>query len=418
MDAGKNEHDMDESKISHLHPSDVRALMRLLNDAVVGGTDVTEAVHAALVQGMGLPARAEDRMGGISGFVYRTVRGITKGVSRSADWALDRTEPLLRERPTSRQREAVVAILNGVLGDYLTATGNPLATPMTFRRRGKSLALHSHRLADALPDATSYPIIWIHGLCMHDGQWTRHGHNHPSAAERDLPATALFVRYNTGLHISTNGQTLATLMERLLEAWPRPVERLAIVGHSMGGLVARSAAHYAMKQGLHWPEQLTTLACLGSPHHGAPLERGGGWIDYLLGASSVSAPLARLGQIRSDGITDLRYGYLRDADWQHPDADQPGVDTRNPVPWPSGVSPYLMAASTGARRGDVKDRLIGDGLVPLDSALGRHPDPDLALHVPPSQQWVGYEMNHFDLLSDYTVYRALRTHLVQTTRTT
>ena len=405
---------MDDPRISHLHPSDLRALMRLLNDAVVGGTDVTEAVHAALIQSMGLPAPAPDRMGGISGRVYRVVRGITNGIARGADRLLDRAEPFMEERPTSHQREAVVAILNGVLGDYLTATGNPLAIPMTLRQDGVSLSLHGYQLAKALPEVTSYPIVWIHGLCMHDGQWTRHGYNHPSAAERDLSTTALFARYNTGLHISTNGKTLATLMERLLEAWPKPVDRFALVGHSMGGLVARSAVHYAARQGLRWPDQLTTLVCMGSPHHGAPLERGGSWIDYLLGGSSVSAPLARLGQIRSDGITDLRYGYLRDADWQHPDANTLGVDTRQPVPWPPTVAPYLMAASTGTRRGDVKDRLLGDGLVPLDSALGRHPDPALALHVPPEKQWIGYGMNHFDLLSDYTVYRELRTHLAQT----
>jgi len=412
---------MDEEKVSHLRPSDVRALTRLLTDAVVGGTDITEAVHAAIAERMGIRwlERDAERMGGISGLVYRSVRTVTNGIARATDVVLDRTEPFIDEqRPTSGQREAVVAALNGILGDYLVATGSSLATPMELRRDATALSLQPHALEAALPEATAWPIVWIHGLCMNDVQWTRDGHNHGHAIERDLPATSLFVRYNTGLHISTNGKTLATLLERLVEAWPRPVKQFAIVGHSMGGLVARSALHYAQEMGHAWPDRLRTLICLGSPHHGAPLERGGRWVDFLLERTPYSAPLARLGQIRSDGITDLRYGYLRDADWQHPDADQPGVDTRNPVPWPSGVAPYLMAASTGTRRGDVKDRLIGDGLVPLDSALGRHPDPDLALHVPPSQQWVGYEMNHFDLLSDYMVYRALRTHLMQTTRTT
>ncbi|MFO8232421.1 MAG: hypothetical protein R6U20_07125 [Longimonas sp.] len=408
---------MDDTALSHLHPSDIRALTQLLSDAVVGGTDVTEAVHAAIAERVGIRwiERDEERMGGISGLVYRSVRGITNGVARVSDRILHHTEPLLDDtRSSSRERDAVIAILNGVLGDYLTAMGNPLAMPMQLRRKGQPLTLQSHLVAQALPDASPYLVVWIHGLCMNDVQWTRSGHDHATAAERDLPVTSIMARYNTGLHISTNGKTMATLLERLLEACPQPVERLALIGHSMGGLVARSALHYATEQGLRWPHQLTTLVCLGAPHHGAPLERGGGWIDYLLGASTVSAPLARLGKIRSDGITDLRYGYLRDADWRRLDAQQVGQDTRTPTPFPEHIWPYLMAASTGARQGDLKDRVLGDGLVPLDSALGRHPDPDLALNVPHEQQWVGYDMNHFDLLSDYATYRALRTHLAQT----
>ncbi|PEN06217.1 permease [Longimonas halophila] len=408
---------MNDAALSHLRPSDLRALTQLISDAVVGGTDVAEAVHAAIAERVGIRwiERDAERMGGISGLVYRSIRGITNGVARVSDRVLHRTEPLLNgEGNSSRERDAVIAILNGVLGDHLAATGNPLALSMQLRRGGQPLVLHPNRVAEALPHASSYPIVWIHGLCMNDTHWTRQGHNHATAAERDLPVTSVMVRYNTGLHISTNGQTLATLLERLVEAWPQPVEQLALVGHSMGGLVARSAIHYATEQGLHWPQHLSTLACLGTPHHGAPLERGGGWIDYLLGTTAVSAPLARLGQIRSDGITDLRYGYLRDADWKHPKAQQVGQDTRTPTPLPPHIQPYLMAVSTGTRRGDIKDRILGDGLVPLDSALGCHPDPDLALPVPREQQWVGYDMNHFDLLGDYAVYRALRTHLAGT----
>ena len=406
---------MDEERISHLHPSDLRALTRLITDAVVGGTDVTEAVHAAIARRIGIRRRGEaERMGGISGLVYKSVRSVTNTVARISDRVLDRTEPFLDERPTSTQRDAVVAALNGILGDYLVATGSPIATPMALRRGGTTLPVQPHALSDQLAEPTTRPVVWIHGLCMSDLQWTRNGHNHGHALERDLPTTSVFARYNTGLHISTNGKTLTTRLERLVEAWPTPVERLALIGHSMGGLVARSAIYYASRKGHSWPEKLDPLICLGSPHHGAPLERGGGWIDFLLERSPYSAPLARLGQIRSDGITDLRYGYLRDADWQHPDADVVGVDTRRPVPLPEQTSTYLMAASTGTRRGDLKDRVLGDGLVPLDSALGRHADPDLALRVPRAHQHIMYDTNHFDLLYDYPVYRQIRTWMALT----
>jgi len=399
---------MDDERLAHLRPSDLRALTRLITDAVVGGTDVTEAVHAAIARRIGIRRRGPDeRMGCISGLVYRSIRRITTSVARGLDRVLRRRASLTDERPTSAQRDAVVAALNGVLGDHLVATGSSLATPMALRRAGTTLSVHPHALRAQIPEPTTRPVVWIHGLCMSDLQWSREGHNHGRRLEQDLPVTSIFARYNTGLHISMNGKTLATRLERLVEAWPLPVEQLALIGHSMGGLVARSAIHYAVHEGYTWPERLGPLVCLGAPHHGAPLERGGAWIDVLLERSPYSAPLARLGQIRSDGITDLRYGYLRDADWQHPEANVVGVDTRRPVPLPNPDTTYLMAATNGSRRGDLKDRMLGDGLVPLDSALGRHPNPAMALQVPPTNQYVMYDTHHFELLHHPDAYRQI-----------
>ena len=399
---------MDDERLAHLRPSDLRALTRLITDAVVGGTDVTEAVHAAIARRIGIRRRGPDeRMGCISGLVYQSIRRITTSVARGLDRVLRRRASLTDERPTSAQRDAVVAALNGVLGDHLVATGSSLATPMALRRAGATLSVHPHALRAQIPEPTTRPVVWIHGLCMSDLQWSREGHNHGHRLERDLPVTSIFARYNTGLHISMNGKTLATRLERLVEAWPLPVEQLALIGHSMGGLVARSAIHYATEEGYTWPERLGPLVCLGTPHHGAPLERGGAWIDVLLERSPYSAPLARLGQIRSDGITDLRYGYLRDADWQHPEADVVGVDARRPVPLPNPDTTYLMAATNGSRRGDLKDRMLGDGLVPLDSALGRHPNPAMALQVPPTNRYVLYDTHHFELLHHPDAYRQI-----------
>lgn len=399
---------MDDERLAHLQPSDLRALTRLITDAVVGGTDVAEAVHAAIARRIGIRRQGpEERMGCISGLVYRSIRRVTRSTGRVVNLGLDRSAPFMKERPTSTQRDAVVAALNGVLGDYLVATGSSLATPMALRRAGATLPVHPHALRAQLPDATGRPVVWIHGLCMSDLQWTRDGRNHGHMLERDLPVTSIFARYNTGLHISMNGKELATHLERLLEAWPVPVERLALIGHSMGGLVARSAIYYAAQQGYTWPERLDPLLCLGTPHHGAPMERGGAWIDALLERSPYSAPLARLGQIRSDGITDLRYGYLRDTDWRYPKGNRVRHDTRQPLPLPDHVTTYLMAATKGTRRGDLKDRLLGDGLVPLDSALGRHRNPALALHVPPTNQYVMYNTHHFALLHHPEVYRQI-----------
>jgi pimeloyl-ACP methyl ester carboxylesterase len=185
------------------------------------------------------------------------------------------------------------------------------------------------------------------------------------------------------------------------------VERLVLLGHSMGGLLARSALHYGAQARHRWPGLVTDMLCLGTPHHGAPLERAGHWVDIVLGATPYATPFARLGKVRSAGITDLRHGNLLDEDWVGRDRFAQRADRRRPLPLPADVRCHAVAASAGQRNGDLKDRLLGDGLVPLDSALGRHADPARRLAFPAERQWIGYGIGHLDLLSHPQVYAQL-----------
>jgi hypothetical protein len=253
-------------------------------------------------------------------------------------------------------------------------------------------------LAAAVPQRGSKLAVLVHGLCLNDLQWNRDGHDHGAVLARDLGYTPLYLHYNSGLHTSTNGRALAGLLEVLLAQWPYRIVELVIIAHSMGGLVTRSACHYGLHAGHDWPRRLRKLAFLGTPHHGAPLERGGNWVDVILGATPYAAPFARLGKIRSAGITDLRYGNVLDEHWQGRDRFARARDTRQSVPLPDGVQSYAMAATTGRKPGDIRDRLVGDGLVPVSSALGRHADYRRSLSFPKRQQWIGYGMNHLDLL--------------------
>ncbi len=169
------------------------------------------------------------------------------------------------------------------------------------------------------------------------------------------------------------------MLESLLDAWPCPVRELAIIGHSMGGLVARSACHYGEAAGHRWIEPLRSVVFLGTPHHGAPLERRGSWLNAMIDASPYLAPFNRLGKRRSAGITDLRYSNLVDEDWEGRDRFAPGPDERCHVPPPAGVRIFAAAAAVGSGADSAAARLLGDGLVPLDSALGQHPSPDRCL---------------------------------------
>src|SRR5262245_10871596 len=387
------------------HIDELRGASRLAIDATRGVTDLVEAMHRTIGGGpalLGRPLDGPTRL--FTGLVYKSIRGVTQLVGASIDVALAQLAPLLGESVPGPEREAMLAVLNGVLGDYLHETGNPLAIPMLLRRDGQPLALEPQALRSALPGATGKLVVLVHGSCMHDRQWLRLGHDHGAALARDLGYTPLYLHYNSGLHISTNGRTLAAQLEELVAAWPVPLDELLLVGHSMGGLVARSACRAGETAGHGWRHKLRALVCLGSPHHGTALERGGNWIDVLLGVSRYSAPFARLGKLRSAGVTDLRFGNVLDEHWEGRDRFAPGRDTRSAVARPDGVACYAVAATTATQPAA---RLPGDGLVSVDSALGHHARAELTLAFPEADRWIGFGMGHLDLLGRPEVYERI-----------
>jgi len=399
----------DQSVKSPVHLSDIRGYSRLAVDATIGLTDLVEDMHGTIARlAPPLGTRTRERTTGITGLVYRSIRAVTRLVGGGIDLLLGQLIPLLGEVPSSSEREALLAALNGVLGDHIAVSENPLAIRMRLRRKGRPLELNSQALAAAIPDAGGKILLLAHGLCMNDLQWMRKGHDHGAALAADAGFTPVYLHYNSGLHVSVNGRAFAGLIQTLLQAWPVPVTNLVIVAHSMGGLIARSACHYAGIEGQDWPRRLSRMVFLGTPHHGAPLERGGNWVDVILGASPYSAAFARLGKIRSAGITDLRYGSLLDEDWEHRDRFARSKDRRRAVPLPQAVQCYAIAASIANSAGGPGKPVPGDGIVPLASALGQHANPALNLAIPAARQWVGYDMNHLDLLDRNEVYAQLR----------
>ena len=400
---------------THLRATDLRGVGRLAVDATLGLTGLVEHLHHNILRTPGpLGAVSERPTGGITGLVYRSIRGVTRLVGGSVDALLGQVVSLLgpSEVPPSAEREAVLSALNGVLGDHLEATHNPLAITMALRHDGLPLVIDAEALARAVPQARRRVLLMVHGLCMNPLQWRRNGHDHGAALAAEGGFTPLYLHYNSGLHISSNGRLLADRLQALVDAWPVPLEEIVILGHSMGGLVARSACHQAQARGDVWPQRLTKMVFLGSPHHGASLERGGHWIDVILGASPYTAAFARLGKLRSAGITDLRHGSLLDADWAEAVTSTKAGDHRTRVPLPEAVACYAIAGSLGAEAGALREKLLGDGLVPLASALGRHRVKSRALNFAPDNTWVGQGMNHLDLLVRAEVLAQLRAWLL------
>jgi pimeloyl-ACP methyl ester carboxylesterase len=397
----------------HLRAADLRGVAQLATQATTGVTQIVEGVHQSVWSTMGVAGgKAKGQTGGLTGLIYKSIHGITQLVGKSVDAALTRLQPLLESAeqagPGTPQREAVLAALNGVLGDRLAASNSPFATPMTLRYRGQPL---NWQAMPPMPDATGKVLLLIHGLCMNDLQWhTQHAGqvvDHGEALAAALAYTPVYLRYNSGLHTSQNGHALSAVLEQLVTHWPVALEEINVVAHSMGGLITRSALQYAQEAGLHWPDHLKNIVFLGTPHHGAPLERAGNWVDIILGSTPYSAPFAKLGQLRSAGITDLRYGHVLDADWQGQDRFRRKPDRRQPVPLPQEVACYTIAATTAPKRGALADRLIGDGLVPLHSALGQHDDARRSLAFAKASQWIAYRTNHLQLLSSPEVTQQL-----------
>ena len=369
--------------------ADLAGASRLAIEAVMGVTELVEAVHMnVLNKAIGTPVARP--VAGVTSLVYRSVKGVTRLVGGGLDGVLGKLVPDLGEPAAWAGRDALLAALNGVLGDRLEASGNPLAIRMGFRRLGAP----SGRI-----------LVLAHGLCMNDVQWERDGVDHGATLARERGYTNVYLHYNSGRHISENGRAFAQQLQALVDGWPVPVTELVIVGHSMGGLLARSACHYGAQAKHGWLGYLSKIVFLGTPHLGAPLERGGNWVHLFTDLSAYSAPFSRLAKIRSAGITDLRHGSVLDDDWDGQDRFAHGVPLPQHVALPDGVRCYAIAATIGKREGDLADRLLaGDGLVPLPSGLGEHADPERSLAM---ERHVLYQTNHMQLLSSAQVSERL-----------
>jgi pimeloyl-ACP methyl ester carboxylesterase len=395
--------------------SDLRGAGRLAVDLTVLVTDVVETMHHNIARRPGVFGRTTlESTKGLTGFVYRSVRGVTRLVGGTVDAVLAPLVPLTSGASEWPGRTAVVGALNGVLGDHLEVSGNPLAIPMQLRLGGAPLPLVRGEIAKLVPYPQQRVVVMVHGLCTTDTIWNRRSHDHGQSLAQDMQADAIYLRYNSGRHISTNGTEFAALLERMVEAWPVPLRELVLVGHSMGGLVIRSACASGEASGHKWMRLLRALVFLGTPHQGAPLERGGHGVDMLFNASPYTVAFTRLGRLRSAGITDLRHGSVLDQDWQGRDRFARGGYLRHTQPLPRNVPAFAIAGSLNKGAPDRARAPRSDGLVPVASALGLHSDPSLAVNFPSSRQWIAYGTGHLELLSSNAVYEHMKQWLATT----
>jgi len=307
-----------------------------------------------------------------------------------------------------KKLELAIGALNGVVGDYLSRTGNGLATSMHAVHNGEPLAMTREALSAAFPEPPRRIVVLVHGLMSVEVVWEMpDGETYGSLLARDLGYAPIALRYNSGLHISDNGESLDALLEELALAYPGPIDEIALLGHSMGGLVIRSATHVASAKESRWLPLVKRAFYIGSPHLGAPLERFGNVVSWTLAKipNPITSLISEIVNLRSLGVKDLRYGNLRREDWEGSDADALLQNRRHPVPLLPEIRHHLIAGSLS-----VDPQLamfFGDAMVPFGSAIGHTSTRD---HVPFSQKHVvllpGF--NHLRLAHDPAVYTHLR----------
>jgi hypothetical protein len=207
--------------LTRAHLTDLRGYGRLAADATAGITGIVETLHDTVTRVADPWGTRGSRVSRVTrGLVYSSIRAATWLASRGIDAALESIEPLVPDGAPTPRQQAVRAAINGVYGDHLAATGNPLAIPMRMRRDGLPLTLSRAELAAAIPRAGSRVLVLVHGLCTNDLQWRRHGHDHGTALARDLGYTPIYLHYNSGRHVAENGDEFASKLETLVAQWP------------------------------------------------------------------------------------------------------------------------------------------------------------------------------------------------------
>ncbi len=391
-----------------------RGLKALVHDIVDRTTELVGEGHESTARSVmrvtdqvppiAAPARAVNEVRRVSTEgVLASIRVVNRAVEKVSDLGLDLAETALRARDGEAREDApgeegvamrsdaiksaawvgdaALGLVNAAVGDRLSSRKNGLDLGLTLRVGDRHVdPADREALARAAQGRPARVAIFVHGLATTEWSWCLEAeayHGDAAASfgtllQRDLGYEPVFVRYNTGRRVSKNGRALSRALDALLASWPVPIEEVVLIGHSMGGLVVRSACHYGSESKSEWIARVRRVFCLGSPHGGAPLEKVGNVLTAVLGAVDLPGTLvpARILEMRSAGIKDLRHGSLVDEDWLGRDPDALRSPEQREVPLLPDAAYYFVSATVTEDPDHPLGKLIGDLLVRVPSSAG------------------------------------------------
>jgi len=414
---------------------EIRAVGKVGGDAMARNVELVRGVHEAIagrIFGMlgNVAAPVRRSHDEIARAVYSAVAGVHRVVplAVASGAALAGREPSSGAQLVGGQKVARISdsrvgsfalgVLNGIRGDSLAGEGNELALPMTFRHGEDDLTFTRRQLESAFPRASTKVAVFVHGLCETDRSWfgsrrasqdTATTTAYGQQLHSDLGITPLYLRYNTGLHVSDNGRDLAQMLTRVVDAWPRRVEEIVLVGHSMGGLVLRSACHQASQQDEPWVDLVRHVFCLGTPHLGSHVEQGANVVGWALARLPETRPFAKVLNSRSAGIKDMRFGSLSESDWSGRDPDAFLENRCEEVPFLPGADYYFIGVTVTRDARHPLGVMFGDLLVRFASASGNGRRRVLPFEIEKGRHVGG--LHHFHLLTHPAVYEQIRTWL-------
>lgn len=400
-----------------------RAATDLAFELAVDGSELAERTHQAIAdRALTLTGSKRGPVGllhdSISRLSYGSVKLGFRAGARLGGAAVEAASRRQADpKPLSESAPGAIALaaVTGWSGDRLAERRSPLAPEMTLRHRERPVEITPAGLRETYPEAAPRIAFFIHGLMESEHVWwlgTRRpdgtrAANYGERLQADLGYTPLYVRYNSGLHVSENGRELARLIEATVAAWPTEVREITIFGHSMGGLAARSANHYALRNGAGYTDQVRHMIYSGAPHHGSPLELFANWGAKTLGVMRESRGFQAMVDSRSSGIKDMRYGNVIDEDWRGHDPNELWRDRRRRIPMLASANHYFISASLTRDPRNPISRVLGDILITAPSAWaenlhnsGRRYDIDRSINVGGT--------THFHLTSHLGIYQQVK----------
>lgn len=397
---------------------EIRAVGQAAGDALGRNVTMVRGVHRAVADRVfgvlgpiGMPVRRvhDPIAGGVYGLVGGAHRLVPQALATGVALTIgETTSPI----SSTRRGSTALGALNGIRGDALSSTGNELTFQMTLRRGEREVSPEAMDLAVAYPDATPRLAIFVHGLCQTEWSWFREAEtdepqaNYGERLQIELGYTPLYVRYNSGLHVSDNGGSLADLLTQVVADWPCPVEEIILIAHSMGGLVVRSACHQAAVDEREWVSRVRHVFCLGTPHLGSHVEQGANVVGWVLDRLPETRPFANAMNSRSAGIKDMRFGSCLESDWVGHDPDEFLKNRCEEVPFLVEANYYFIGATVTRNAHHPVGRLFGDLFVRFASASGQGRRRVTPIEIDNGRHLGG--LHHFHLLNHPTIYEQMR----------